>query len=79
MSTLPPISAIVVAAGSGSRFGGERPKQLATLGGRPVLTHCLVVLDQCPLVGEIILLLPADWLEIIEREAVLPFNLSKVK
>ena len=79
MSTLPPISAIVVAAGSGTRFGSARPKQLAPLGGRPVLTHCLVALDKCPLVGEIILLLPSDWLGIIKQEAVTPFNLQKVK
>lgn len=33
------IAAILVAAGSGSRFGGTRPKQFATLAGRPVLRH----------------------------------------
>ena len=33
------LAAILVAAGSGSRFGGARPKQFATLAGRPVLRH----------------------------------------
>lgn len=32
---------IIVAAGSGSRFGSELPKQFVTLGGRPVLLHTL--------------------------------------
>lgn len=30
---------IIVAGGSGSRFGGEVPKQFLPLGGRPVLMH----------------------------------------
>src|SRR5438552_16127337 len=30
---------IVPAAGSGSRFGGEIPKQFRTLGGKPLLQH----------------------------------------
>lgn len=33
------IAAILVAAGAGSRFGGEIPKQLVTLHGKPVLRH----------------------------------------
>ena len=31
------VAAILVAAGSGSRFGGASPKQFAAIGGRPVL------------------------------------------
>jgi 2-C-methyl-D-erythritol 4-phosphate cytidylyltransferase len=37
----PGLWAIVVAAGSGSRFGGELPKQYALLGGQRVLDHSL--------------------------------------
>jgi 2-C-methyl-D-erythritol 4-phosphate cytidylyltransferase/2-C-methyl-D-erythritol 2,4-cyclodiphosphate synthase len=33
--------ALLVAAGSGTRAGGERPKQYARLAGRPVLAHAL--------------------------------------
>lgn len=36
-----PVVAIVVAAGSGSRLGGEGPKALRELGGRPLLSHSL--------------------------------------
>jgi 2-C-methyl-D-erythritol 4-phosphate cytidylyltransferase/2-C-methyl-D-erythritol 2,4-cyclodiphosphate synthase len=33
------IAAILVAAGSGIRFGAEAPKQFVTLGGKPVIRH----------------------------------------
>lgn len=38
---MPVIAALIVAAGRGSRFGGELPKQYATLGGTPVLRRSL--------------------------------------
>ena len=33
------IAAILVAAGSGTRFGAETPKQFLTLAGKPVIRH----------------------------------------
>jgi len=33
--------ALIAAAGSGARFGGERPKQYASLDGMPLLVHVL--------------------------------------
>src|SRR5262245_31434333 len=33
--------ALIVAAGSGLRVGGEIPKQFLHLGGKPLLRHCL--------------------------------------
>ncbi|GEO79906.1 bifunctional 2-C-methyl-D-erythritol 4-phosphate cytidylyltransferase/2-C-methyl-D-erythritol 2,4-cyclodiphosphate synthase [Pararhodospirillum oryzae] len=35
------VAALIVAAGRGTRFGGDLPKQYLTLGGRPVLRHSL--------------------------------------
>ena len=35
------IWAVVPAAGRGSRFGGERPKQYLEVAGRPLLAHTL--------------------------------------
>ncbi|KAA5607312.1 bifunctional 2-C-methyl-D-erythritol 4-phosphate cytidylyltransferase/2-C-methyl-D-erythritol 2,4-cyclodiphosphate synthase [Roseospira marina] len=40
--------ALVVAAGRGYRLGGELPKQYLTLGGRPILRHCLAVFAAHP-------------------------------
>lgn len=33
------VAILIPAAGSGSRFGGEIPKQFRTLGGKPILQH----------------------------------------
>jgi 2-C-methyl-D-erythritol 4-phosphate cytidylyltransferase/2-C-methyl-D-erythritol 2,4-cyclodiphosphate synthase len=38
-STRPRIAALLMAAGTGTRFGAEVPKQFLTLGGRTVLRH----------------------------------------
>src|SRR5215468_4467181 len=35
------VVALVVAAGSGLRLGGELPKQFLPLAGKPLLRHCL--------------------------------------
>lgn len=45
-----PVLVIVPAAGSGSRFGGEIPKQFRTLAGKPLLQH---VVERFLLDGEV--------------------------
>lgn len=46
---------VIVAAGSGSRFGGR--KQFARLAGRPLLGWCLAALDRLgPLAGRVVVL-----------------------
>ncbi|MDR0548799.1 MAG: 2-C-methyl-D-erythritol 4-phosphate cytidylyltransferase [Deltaproteobacteria bacterium] len=54
----PKVAAVVVAAGQSSRFGGDRPKTLALLAGRPVLYWSLAALALRPLVQETILVVP---------------------
>ena len=53
-------SAIIVAAGSGTRFGSKIPKQFLEIGGKPLLIHTLEKFEQCATVDEIILILSAD-------------------
>lgn len=48
-----------MAAGSGSRFGADRPKQFCDLGGRPVLMTTIERLRRCG--GDIVLVLSPDW------------------
>jgi 2-C-methyl-D-erythritol 4-phosphate cytidylyltransferase / 2-C-methyl-D-erythritol 2,4-cyclodiphosphate synthase len=44
------VAAVVVAAGRGSRVGGEIPKQYRALAGKPVIVHALEKLLTAPLV-----------------------------
>ncbi|HWI08566.1 MAG TPA: nucleotidyltransferase family protein [Solirubrobacteraceae bacterium] len=51
------IAAVVLAAGSGSRFGGA--KQLAELDGIPLLEHALRAVEAVPLIDRIVVVLGA--------------------
>ncbi len=51
-------SAIVVAAGSGTRFGGDKAKQFVEIFGKPIVIYTLERFESCPQIDEIILVLP---------------------
>lgn len=51
---------VVPAAGSGRRFGGELPKQYATIDGQPLLYWTLLRLAQVPRIGALVVVLAAD-------------------
>jgi 2-C-methyl-D-erythritol 4-phosphate cytidylyltransferase len=40
--------AVVLAGGSGSRFGSARPKQLGVLSGRNLIEHCVLAFETAP-------------------------------
>lgn len=52
-------SAIIAAAGSGTRFGAAQPKQFLEILGKPIVIHTLERFESCPTVDEIVLVLPA--------------------
>ena len=54
------ISAIIPAAGTGSRFGAEMPKQYVPLAGKPVLQHTLDRLAGHPRIGRIAVVVSAE-------------------
>src|SRR5712692_4796120 len=59
--------AVVLAGGSGLRLGGETPKQLRLLAGRPLIEHCVAAFDRAPGIDEIVLVMPADLVSEAER------------
>ncbi|HIJ64195.1 MAG TPA: NTP transferase domain-containing protein, partial [Rhodospirillaceae bacterium] len=52
--------ALVVAAGRGSRFGGDTPKQWHDLGGRAVLRHSLAAFAAHPQVDAVLAVIHPD-------------------
>ncbi len=57
------VSAIIVAAGQGSRIGGSLPKQFQDIGGKPVTAHSLLKFEACKAITEIVLIVSEGWLE----------------
>lgn len=53
--------AIVLAAGSGSRFGGSVPKQFLPLDGREVIEHSVDTFCAHPAIDEVAVVLHPDW------------------
>lgn len=70
--------AIVVAAGKGTRLGGDRPKQFLELGGVPVIIHTLRRFERSKQINEVITVLPAEDTAGFESSAQ-KFELSKVR
>lgn len=50
-------TAIIVAAGSGKRFGSDIPKQFIEIDGKPLIIHTLERFEACRSVDEIVLVL----------------------
>ena len=53
-------TAIIAAAGSGSRMASERPKQFLELAGKPIIFHTLKPFEESESINEIIVVLPAE-------------------
>lgn len=72
------ISAVVVASGSGSRFGGESGKQLASLAGIPLVGHAMLALEHCDEVDEVVLVCHPDRVADFSADVVVELGLTKV-
>jgi len=53
--------AVVLAGGSGRRFGGSMPKQLQLLAGRTLVEHCVAAFDEAPGVDEVLVVIGAEF------------------
>lgn len=73
VSKSPKTAAIILAGGSGERFGAEGGKQLLDIAGRPMLTWSISAFDAVEDIGEIIVVCPEDRLDEYRSRAIDPY------
>ncbi|GAA4515565.1 hypothetical protein GCM10023191_085510 [Actinoallomurus oryzae] len=62
-------TAVILAGGTGRRLGLEAPKQLATVGGRPILTRAIAAFDAAPQIDDILVVMAPGHLAAAELAA----------
>jgi len=65
---IPHTGVILAAAGEGRRLGSRLPKALVPLAGTPLFLHSLRTFAALPFIKEIVVVLPADWVDRIRRQ-----------
>lgn len=71
-------TAVVLAAGKGSRMGTQTAKQYLEIGGKPLVVHALEAFQESSLIDEIILMTDREHLEYCTGDIVKRYGLSKV-
>ena len=61
-------AAVLPAGGLGKRMGGNIPKQLMLLGGKPVYRYCLETFLRMDEIAEVVMAVPADWKDHFEKD-----------
>ncbi len=69
MTTRPCVAAVIVAGGSGSRVGGDRPKQFLDINGRTVVQRSIDAFVGSGLVDDIVVVLPTAFID--DAEAIM--------
>jgi len=72
----PSTAAVIVAGGSGERFGNPGGKLMLEIGGKPVLSYSLLAFDQVAEVGLIVVVAPAARIDEYLNRAVIPCRLA---
>jgi 2-C-methyl-D-erythritol 4-phosphate cytidylyltransferase len=60
-----PAVGVVLAGGTGTRMGGEVPKQLVELAGRPILVHAVAAFQDAPEIDEVVVMMAPAYLEVV--------------
>ena len=72
----PKTAAIILAGGTGERFGKEGGKQLVEIGGKPILTWSVEAVDAVGDIGLIVIVCPAERQGEYLSKAVDPFSFA---
>ena len=72
-------TAIVLAAGRGTRMGTDIPKQFLEIGGVPMIAVSLKVFEKSSVIDEILLVTSRDYMEYCREEIVEKYGFTKVR
>ena len=72
-------TAVVLAAGKGTRMGTKVAKQYLKIGGRPVVSYALEAFERSPLIDDILLMVREGEQEYCQRELIGRYGWKKVK
>ena len=72
------VTALLTAAGTGSRMHQDIPKQFMHVGDRPILIHTLERFQQHPSIDSIIVVTLENWVDVVKAYAN-QFNITKLK
>ena len=61
-------SAVIVAGGNGSRFGGDIPKQFYKLNGKEILSYSVSTFCKHPQIDEVVIVCHSDWIEHVKSK-----------
>ncbi|MDD4051808.1 MAG: 2-C-methyl-D-erythritol 4-phosphate cytidylyltransferase, partial [candidate division Zixibacteria bacterium] len=70
--------ALIVAGGSGERFGADTPKQYQLVAGRPLLAWTISRFEQAASIDQIVIVAAEDFLLYVNNQVVNPFSFAKV-
>lgn len=62
-------TAIILAAGTGERFGSEVPKQFLNLNGKPIIQHTVDAINSSGLIDAIVIVTSYGWVEYCKKLA----------
>lgn len=71
-------TAVILAAGSGSRMKSGTAKQFMPLGGKPLICYALQAVEESDVIDDCILVTGAEDLKWVSEEIVLRYHFSKV-
>ncbi len=69
--------AIILAGGTGERFGDPRGKQFAELCGLPIMSWSVMAFDRAPSVSSIVIVCAPDKVSVVQQEVLSRLTLAK--
>lgn len=69
--------AVVVAAGSGRRMGGDIPKQFMELDAKPILVHTLFRFDSTEIIDDITVVIADNYIDYVQRQILDIYKFNK--